>query len=793
MDPFIKQILAILIESPGNVIYSLVMVISVMMALQAAILQAHDQANSTRRRLIGGLAGIFGAQLLVFLASALGWQHILDPQWILPVLDRSVIFLSLVIIYWLWAFPQPNKRADRMCIGAGLLAVAYGVGGLIYWNQLAGILHFNGTPLDVTWAAGVLVLAIAGIVTLILKKPRQWNIGFGVFFIIAFGASAHLIWAEPSNDSAAILRLAQICVYPLLPILAAPTHTARTQTLLRPASQEPVSTPARKFYVANPLLVSTWLKILKIQDPQKFGPAIMEGIARSMIADMAFLITSSDPRSPIVLSSGFDLIREEAISGVLLDQDQAPQISSALQRKKPLSLAVDANAIPADLTALTRVLGLKEAGPLMFIPLNITTFAFSGILVLSPYSKHRWNEDDQTFLQSVSANISELFSNTIVRINLNLENEKLAGEIQDLKNELTSAYTQQDALHKELARQRELQNGDQPAEFNGLRAIQREAQEVVSRLEAENASLREALQDFNSQGVTFHSSKELSHLETELRKSLEEIAQLQNALADANIKIIQLQQGRKNSPIPSNQADLTSAIAQELRQPISSILGYTDLLMSESVGILGALQKKFLERIKAATERMRTLLDELLQLSSTTITGIDIAPQPVDLETILDQAITDISDVMKEKNINLHMDIPDEMPNLYADRDSLHQIIIHLLQNASAATPQEGNVGLQVRIKQNDPDEAFMLLQVTDDGGGIPQKDIPRVFASQYRDEHAPISGVGDNGVGLSIAKTLVEAHGGRIWIETEAEKTTTFSILLPISPSRVNGNHPQK
>ena len=786
-----QQVFSILVESPGNLVYSLVMVLSVMIALQTALLQSSERQKTSRRNLITGLFTIFTGQIIIFITSALGWQHILDPQWVLPVVDRAVNALSLVIIFWLWAFPLPSKTTNRFFLGLALLPIIYLVAGLWYWQNFAGILHFDRSPLDMLWAVFCLIISLAAIISLAVNKARHWNIGFGFFTLIAAGTAGYIGLASAGQDLPAIFRLAQICVYPLLPVLASFTAPQPVITK-RPAGQEPISTPARKFYIANPTLVATWLRILKIQDPQKYGPAIMEGIGRSMIADMTFLVTGSDPRSPMVISSGFDLIREEPIAGALIEHNQAPQLSSALQRKKPLQLVNDGDDTPPDMNALARILGLKDCGPLMFVPLAISTFAFSGILVISPYSKHRWNEDDQAFLQSIGPSIGELLSSTTVRINLNLENEKLANELEELKAELANAYSQQDNLHKELARHREEIDGAQSAEYNGLHGTQRETHELISRLEVENNSLREALQDFNTQGVSIHSSIEFDHLEAELRKSLEEIAQLQNSLADANIRIIELQKENKNGG-GKNQADLTSALAQELRQPISSILGYTDLLMSESVGILGALQKKFLERIKAATERMRSLLDELLQVSAGNPAAMDLSPQPVDLENILDQAIMDISDVMKEKNINLLMDIPEDLPNMYADRDSLHQMIIHLLQNASSATPPEGNVSLQVRIEQTDPNENFMLLQVTDEGGGIAQKDIPRVFAGQYRDERAPITGVGDTGVGLSIAKTLVEAHGGRIWVETESEKTTTFSILLPISPSRVNGKQLQR
>jgi two-component system phosphate regulon sensor histidine kinase PhoR len=82
---------------------------------------------------------------------------------------------------------------------------------------------------------------------------------------------------------------------------------------------------------------------------------------------------------------------------------------------------------------------------------------------------------------------------------------------------------------------------------------------------------------------------------------------------------------------------------------------------------------------------------------------------------------------------------------------------------------------------QNEEGHQFVSIQVSDNGGGISSEDLPRVFARRYRAEHSLIQGVGDTGVGLSIAKALVEAQNGRIWVETEAGVGSTFSVLMPV------------
>ena len=110
----------------------------------------------------------------------------------------------------------------------------------------------------------------------------------------------------------------------------------------------------------------------------------------------------------------------------------------------------------------------------------------------------------------------------------------------------------------------------------------------------------------------------------------------------------------------------------------------------------------------------------------------------------------------------------------------MQQILIHLLQNVGAATPVEGTIKLKVQTTTDDGKD-YVLIQVTDSGGGIPEADLSRVFTRLYRADNVLIQGVGDTGVGLSIAKTLTEAQHGRIWVESQPGAGATFSVLLPL------------
>ncbi len=273
--------------------------------------------------------------------------------------------------------------------------------------------------------------------------------------------------------------------------------------------------------------------------------------------------------------------------------------------------------------------------------------------------------------------------------------------------------------------------------------------------------------------------KTAEFIEAELRAALGQAARLQNDLADANAKLLQIEKGGA-SPQSPEQAQVIASIAQDLRQPMSSVVGYTDLLLGESVGILGSLQRKFVERIKASTERIGTLIDDMIQVTNLETGLAELNPEPADLNGIIDNAMSYTSSQVRDKNITLHLDLPKKIQSIYADPEALQQILIHLLQNAGAVSPLEGTISLKVQTRSEE-DQEYVLLQVTDTGGGILSEDIPRVFTRLYRADNVLIQGVGDTGVGLSIAKALTEAQNGRIWVESEADVGSTFSVLLPM------------
>jgi signal transduction histidine kinase len=418
---------------------------------------------------------------------------------------------------------------------------------------------------------------------------------------------------------------------------------------------------------------------------------------------------------------------------------------------------------------------------MMSVPITTTEKeTVGGILVLSPYSERAWRAEDQAFLSNISTALVPIIQRSQRISVIEQKQEQAESALESARNQLDDLELQNKELQKQLekARKNAGKDTEQEEKIASLLVVQQESLQQIEQLQKENEELRTS-----HKAGTVAAGEDAEFIEAELRAALGQAARLQNELAEANMKVMQLEKGQAGA-YSTEQAEVIASIAQELRQPMSSVVGYTDLLLGESVGILGSLQRKFVERIKASTERIGTLIDDMIQVTNLETGLTELKPEPADLNVIIDNAMSYTSSQIREKNISLHLDLPKEVQSIYADREALQQILIHLLQNAGAVSPNEGTITLKVQTQTEDEQE-YVQLQVTDTGGGIPSEDIPRVFTRLYRADNVLIQGVGDTGVGLSIAKTLTEAQNGRIWVESEAGVGSTFSVLLPMS----NGN----
>lgn len=228
------------------------------------------------------------------------------------------------------------------------------------------------------------------------------------------------------------------------------------------------------------------------------------------------------------------------------------------------------------------------------------------------------------------------------------------------------------------------------------------------------------------------------------------------------------------------RSEFVTNVSHELKTPVTALKGFAETLLDGAM-YDEMLLKKFLTIIKEESDRLHRLIMDILALSRIEQNPVPENVELVEVDEVIEQSARTIFEMATEKNIQVI--IPEKtIPSvtIETDRDKLQQILINLLSNAINYTPVDGKVEVKL-IEQ----EAEVIIEVTDNGIGIPAKDIDRVFERFYRVDKARSRHSGGTGLGLSIVKHLVENCGGRIEVESQEEVGSTFRVTLPKKADR--------
>jgi signal transduction histidine kinase len=230
-----------------------------------------------------------------------------------------------------------------------------------------------------------------------------------------------------------------------------------------------------------------------------------------------------------------------------------------------------------------------------------------------------------------------------------------------------------------------------------------------------------------------------------------------------------------------------ASVSQELRTPITSILGYTDLLMNETVGPLQTMQRKFMSRIHANAERVGLQLNNLIGMTAVDSEQLEVRTDAMDLQAAIREAVKAVRGDLNERLQILDLEIESDLPLVNADPDAMYHVLTNLLQNAHRCSPDRAHIGLQAN-KVREGNDSYVAVAVTDSGGGVAPEDGKKVFNRFYRSDDPNVRGLGDPDMALPIVKVLIEAHGGRIWMETTRGLGNTFTALLPVHNGATSG-----
>jgi len=308
---------------------------------------------------------------------------------------------------------------------------------------------------------------------------------------------------------------------------------------------------------------------------------------------------------------------------------------------------------------------------------------------------------------------------------------------------------------------------DNPAIFDILRTmpegiLEDEKLALLSRDELEEKVKERTLELVNANKELQIEIKERKQTERELKKSKQRI----------ELKNIQL---KKLDELRSNFLNITS---HELRTPMASIKGYIQMLLKQILGDITEEQKRGLEVVLRNTDRLDALIQDILDISRLESGTLKFVPGKTGIGKIVTESVETMQSAADLKNIRINVDVKDRIPELVVDQERVKQVLVNLIDNAIKFSPDSSSVNVRAKRQGDD-----VLFEVQDFGRGIPKDKQKRVFEAFYQVNSGMDRKFGGAGLGLSVSRGIILAHGGEIRVRSTLNKGSTFVFTLPIEP----------
>ncbi|MGH2538340.1 MAG: ATP-binding protein, partial [Candidatus Promineifilaceae bacterium] len=254
-------------------------------------------------------------------------------------------------------------------------------------------------------------------------------------------------------------------------------------------------------------------------------------------------------------------------------------------------------------------------------------------------------------------------------------------------------------------------------------------------------------------------------------------AQVAVALQNAQLYAEQLQAAERLRELDRLKSEFLASMSHELRTPLNSIIGFADVLLEGIDGELTTRMEEDVILIRESGRHLRSLIGEMLDMSKIEAGMMELHYEEIDVPGLAREIVASAKSLAGDKNLELNLELSDELHQVEADRTRLTQVLLNLVSNAIKFT-KRGRITLSIQGQNGD-----LLVAVKDTGIGIRDEDLPLIFEQFRQVDGSMTREAGGTGLGLPISKSLVELHGGDMWVESEPEVGSTFYFTIPNRP----------
>lgn len=242
--------------------------------------------------------------------------------------------------------------------------------------------------------------------------------------------------------------------------------------------------------------------------------------------------------------------------------------------------------------------------------------------------------------------------------------------------------------------------------------------------------------------------------------------------------------------ISKQKSEFISSVSHELRTPLTSIKGYASILIAGKIGEVPPAVKERLAKINTHSDNLVKMINDLLDIARIESGRAEMKYLLQSIRPLVDNITDLLTPQLRERDLNIKIDLPENLPEVYIDRNHAERVFINLVGNALKFTPAKGTITIAAQPKL---ENGMITFSVSDTGIGIPEDDLQKLFEEFYRVDNEINQSVKGTGLGLSLVKQITEAHGGRVWVTSKVGSGTTFYFTLPTGPEHVKSLTPKK
>lgn len=779
---------------PGTFVYHLLVLLALEAMAGLALIEWRHTRNPAYCRILWAFAGLLALRVPLLLGEPL-LDEPLGLAIIAPLISGMEV-ASLVLLGGAFLVPALSRRAGRLYLISGLsmtfLCVVTFLPG--WYRTLARTpnLMYVAFWQQSFWHAVSALLALPPALILLRHRraERQWLPVFA-FAMLCLGfivlCVASLLWTAGwfGADRAVTLigagRFINLLGYPLFAV-----------AVYRSALQDMWAYRQELQAVSEETLRRTQELLFLVEISRAIGASldldtilhrVVESTTMALDADRCaiFLINPDEPRT-VRLAAQYTPLQHAGrpaapLTFPLVEQ---PTLGYALQRHKQLILNFETDN--PRLRALYGLLDSHEAGPTIVQPLLRQRHVLGALVVGNDRSQRAFGPNEGRLCQSIAVQVTAAIENARLYRDLQAQTEQLVELLQSQEEEVR----QRAAILESIAEG--VIVGDNEGHIiivnaAAERILGAPRQRILER-SIERLMGRLALAPQTDWGLMARSDTPLQTVFELERKVVHVSAAPVLTPAGGHLGVVAiLRDITRETAAQRARGEFISSISHEFRTPLTAIRGYAEALSSGMVGAVSEAQSHFLRIIRDNALRMVSLTDNLIAVSQIEKGFLKLEYGETDLHLLIGDVVLAFQGQLEARQLEVSLERDDDLSPIEADAGRVRQILDNLVSNAIKFTYPGGHITIGVRLLRDEEERSptHCAIWVSDTGIGIPPDEQAHIWERFYRPASPLAVEASGLGVGLSIVKSLVEAHGGRVWLESTPGVGSTFTVLLPI------------